>query len=490
MSSIRPLATITVLAMVGVFLYMKITETKPVLPEGVDSWSIDQEIEIGNDFNVSTDIASANTPTAAPAGDTAPAFNPGAAPSAAPAFNPSESAAPASAAPTWNPDPVANEPLKPATLDDTANKPEQPVTTEVAAVPAVPPLPEIPVATNEPTNTDLANADVSGTTAETTPDPSIAVPVVNTPEIVNQPFATTPPTTQDVAVTVETTLPTTDTPTQYDPSIAIDTPAAVQAQTVDPTAVLDPTVTFDQNPATNAAQSSLYAASRLEVQAALDRGELSQALLLLSIWYDDPVLTPTEAQEVQELLNQLAGSVIYSTEPRLVKPHRVQAGEKIEDIAKIYQVPWQLLAKINGIANPGQLQAGQELKVVRGPFSAKIDISKRKLTLELDRRFAGKFDIEFDPSISIEAGHWTVNQKLLTPSTAGFNAATPGGPTEDRSLTLTNASGQSTQLAIIRGASQNSPAAEPTSRVIRLKTGDVDEVFDILSLGSKVIIRR
>jgi len=236
---------------------------------------------------------------------------------------------------------------------------------------------------------------------------------------------------------------------------------------------------------------SLFAATRLAAQAALDRGELSQALLLLSDWYGDPSLLPNEVDEVQQLLGQLAGSVIYSTEHRLEPPYMVQAGERLENIAHKYQIPWQLLAKINGITQPDQIQPGQQLKVLQGPFSATIDFSQRKLTLMLDRRYAGEFAIEIDPSMSVEEGHWSVNQKLLTPGDVGLARAGAMAPTDRRSLVLTSAGGGASQLAILTGSRFASAiGVEPAGRVIRLKTEDVGDVFDILSLGSLVVIRR
>ena len=72
----------------------------------------------------------------------------------------------------------------------------------------------------------------------------------------------------------------------------------------------------------------------------VDRGELSQALLLLSDWYGDPSLSPGEEAELDTLLSQLAGSVIYSTEHRLEPPYRVQAGQRLQDIAQQYNVPY------------------------------------------------------------------------------------------------------------------------------------------------------
>lgn len=80
MSSLRPLATITLLAVVGVVLYMKINETEPVIPDGVGEWS--SQLEIGADGAAAAPgVGLAEAPAlaappfnpAAPAGDAAPA---------------------------------------------------------------------------------------------------------------------------------------------------------------------------------------------------------------------------------------------------------------------------------------------------------------------------------------------------------------------------------------------------------------------------------
>jgi LysM repeat protein len=268
----------------------------------------------------------------------------------------------------------------------------------------------------------------------------------------------------------------------------IATATAPTFPTADP---VTPTESLEADRQTTAGQASLFSAARVAVQSALDRGELSQALLLLSDWYGDPSLSQNEATEVQGLLSQLAGSVIYSIEHRLEPPYMVQAGEKLEDIAQKHNVPWQLLAKINGITNPDSLQPGQQLKVVRGPFSARIDLSERKLVLMLDRRYAGQFAVDIEPTTSIEEGYWAVNQKLLTPGSIGMINPVASTSSEERSILLTSTAGGNGQVTILRGPGAASPAAtDPTGRVIQLRGSDVEDVYDILSLGSQVMIRR
>lgn len=415
MSTIRPLATITVLALVGVFLYMKINEKEPELPTEIAEWSMPEELDIGFD----AETPSFDVPAAPSSG--APVAASSTYSEAPPAFVPNTTAAPA--APKFEPAP----------------QPEAPSVSEELEVPELPPMPTFPG--SQPSSSDNSKLEA--------------------PHVSEPPLAESAPAAPEFTPVEEATL------SPPAPSVTTTSPAAA------------------------AQQASLYSTTRLTVQAALDRGELSQGLLLLSDWYGDPSLTPTETQEVSSLLSQLAGSVIYSREHRLEPPYMVQAGENLRGIAGKYEVPWQLLAKINSISDPDNLQPGQELKVVRGPFSAMVDLSERRLTLMLDRRYAGQFPIEVDPATSVEEGHWLVNQKLLTPASVSMDPASPTTPTDSRSIMLNSVNAESSQIVMIRGGGSGSSAAtEPSGRVIRLKAPDVDDVYDILSLGSRVTIRR
>ncbi len=458
MNSLRPLITVGFLAIIGLFLYMKINETEPVIPEGAMEWNLSESIEIGGaaggglaqyEPQIIAQSSSTAPTTTAPAFDTAPSFE------SAPPFN---SNVKNEAPPAFDPNAALPEFESPNAKVETKvaqNESEQEAkTTAGSATPPLPPLPELPANANRYETTDDLTA--TGSSEPTPPAESSATKTAN--------------------VGSQSTVST-------DAANATTTPDFTTQSPVTPTETFPPA----EAPTTN--QASLFSTARLTVQAALDRGELSQALLLLSDWYGDPSLSESEAAEVQELLSQLAGSVIYSTEHRLESPYLAQAGEKLEDIAQKFNVPWQLLAKINGIADPDQLQPGQQLKVVRGPFTARIELSTHTLVLMLERRYAGKFELDLSPSTSVEAGYWVVDQKLLTPGNAGI-AGTAGAATEEKSILLKSSESGVNQVTILRGTSPATGSSDMAGRVIQLKNADVEDVYDILSLGSQVIIRR
>jgi LysM repeat protein len=231
-----------------------------------------------------------------------------------------------------------------------------------------------------------------------------------------------------------------------------------------------------------------------EIQAALDRQELVAAHAMLSRWYGNPNLTPAEAQQVETLLSQLAGTVVYSTEHRLEPPYTVHAGDTLQTIAQQYEVPWQLLAKINGISAANMVQPGQQLKVVHGPFSATVELDKSQLTLMLDGRYAGRFPISVEQVASLSEGQWVLEQKLVQPTTQDSTvvsaAYTPSAV--DHVLVLRNESpnANGATISITGGKSAPSGPTAVAPAAIRLSPRDVEEVADILSVGSPVTIRR
>jgi LysM repeat protein len=466
-SSLRPLLTILLLAAVGVVLYMKINETEPVIPAGVGDWTAGP-LELGG----GTPAADAGAATSAPnyAADALPPFVPGT--TSVPAPNtastaPKNEPAAGDEAPSWSPSPTAaSEPANTAHDASAASAESSPVARTAEPEAKLPAMPSMPEST--------ASADA----AATSPNPAPAY----TPNL-NPPTADAAPT---FTPSIDVPLPAAATAAAAAAGIAAEAKenAAVASDPITPTAS-----TPVESPAP--AKTSLYPSVRVAVQSELERGELGQALLRLSDWYGDPSLSPEESKEVETLLSQLAGSVIWEGPPahRLEPAHVVQAGESLQTIAAKYDVPWELLAKINGVTDPAALQPGQELKVLRGKFSALVDLSERTMTLMLDRRYAGKFAIELDPTTAIEEGQWKVDQKALTP--AGGVYGQPNGATEDRSLLLSNPASPNSQAAVLRGPGNSDPASpQPAGRVIRLKSSDVNDVFDILSVGSRVTIRR
>lgn len=273
-----------------------------------------------------------------------------------------------------------------------------------------------------------------------------------------------------------------DTMTSSDVAAA-DTPAASFNQEM---AAADPAAVPEAD--TAGIGENDFAAAMDGIRKQLEQGDIANAHLELSRWYDDPRLSAVEHQDLMRILDRVAGTVVYSNQHNLLVPaYVVQPGDTLQSIGEKFQVPWQLLAKINGVA-PAQLQIGSELKVVPGPFDAVVDLDEYLLTLYVQGRYAGRFRIGVGQENSTPVGEYVVQQKLEDPVYYGpdqqIAADDPANPLGERWIDLGNGLG-------IHGTNNPESIGKAESQgCVRLSPVDVADVYDILSVGSRVVIRR
>jgi LysM repeat protein len=220
--------------------------------------------------------------------------------------------------------------------------------------------------------------------------------------------------------------------------------------------------------------------------AQLQKGQWAESLLTLSFFFHDPDMNGEERQRLIDLLDPLAGKVIYSSEHALEAPHEVKPGERLDSIAEQYQVPVSLLQNINGIAQPESLRPGTQLKVLRGPFRAEIDLKRSELVLFLGKYYAGRFAISVgnDPApqatecqvLGKEAGH-----EYVGPNGIRIPARAADNPYGEVYLDLGNG-------ICVHGSPDTIPSQAGLG-CVSLSDADVADIAGILSVGSKVTIR-
>lgn len=216
------------------------------------------------------------------------------------------------------------------------------------------------------------------------------------------------------------------------------------------------------------------------------KGQLKEALATLSVFYGMPNLSPDQRQQLLSRLDPLAREVIYSRRHLLEPPHRVTASETLLEIADKYQVPSQLLANINQVDDPVTVLPGTELKIVRGPFRAEVDLSGQQLTLFLGDLYAGRFEIGVGNDPAPKPGTYTVQEKQTSRvyydrTGVPVPAGSPNNPYGKMWLDLGG------QISI-----HGSPnTVQPTDAGCISVAGDyADDIYGILSQGSSVTIRR
>jgi LysM repeat protein len=282
-------------------------------------------------------------------------------------------------------------------------------------------------------------------------------------------------------------------PATLDPQAAIEPLAAAAeagALSPPPPAPLPPApLPLAAAPPSRGAPSPAFASAWADAHEMLGAGRYAEALSVLSLWHDDATLGLEESQRLEDLLGQLAGTVIYSQKDLLLPPHIVAPGDTLPSIAAPLQVPWQLLAKINGVSDPSQLVPGEHLKVVRGPFDAVISVSRRRMSLQVGGNYAGSFPVVLGRQIYDRVGQSVGVIDIRRPGAAqeptGIAAQVAYAPSAGpKSIIL----GEGLAIEGVEDPSLVSDSASASSVIVSLR--DLEDIADILGPGSQVLVRK
>jgi lipoprotein-anchoring transpeptidase ErfK/SrfK len=239
----------------------------------------------------------------------------------------------------------------------------------------------------------------------------------------------------------------------------------------------------DSVPAPKLANQS-YENAKSTAMDQIKRNQLKEALTTLTLFYDAPELTSDQRQDLLDLLDALAREVVYSRQHYLDIAYFSAPGETMEQIAKRYEVPADILAKINAVNPSTPLQPGTKLKVVPGPFRAEVNLERHELTLFVNELYAGRYPISTGNDPEPKPGTFKVLGKQRDRNYYGQGAPIAGTDPKNPYGGYWVDLGQD---LCIHGTSE---AGNPNQGCISLSPVDAADVYGMLSAGSEVTIRR
>ena len=133
------------------------------------------------------------------------------------------------------------------------------------------------------------------------------------------------------------------------------------------------------------------------------RDSLNQALRM--------PLSPKQSDYIKAQLSELSNRWLSSRtvlpgDP-LCESYRVRPGDILEVIGRKNKVPYEILMDINRISNPRSLQAGQSIKLVHGPFHAKVSRSTFKMDIYLQNTYVRTYAVGLGkPGTETPTGLW------------------------------------------------------------------------------------
>ena len=197
---------------------------------------------------------------------------------------------------------------------------------------------------------------------------------------------------------------------------------------------------------------------------------------------------PRWRASIHDRIEKTANAIYFDPEPQFLQPYVVKPHDQFAVFAKQYNVPWQYLARLNHV-DPKKIRPGQQLKVIKGPFAAIIELNNFVLTLHAYGYYVRAYPIGIGKDGATPLGKFTVLNKVTNPQYTDpqghvIEGADPNNPLGVRWLDLGKGYGIHGTIA------PNSIGKAESRGCIRLRNEDVEEVYDMLALGSEVTIRR
>ena len=207
---------------------------------------------------------------------------------------------------------------------------------------------------------------------------------------------------------------------------------------------------------------------------------------------------------VKNKLSELAKIWLFSRTvlpgDNLCSSFKVRSGDLLSTIGKEHNVPYEILMEINGIARPEALQAGQQIKVINGPFHARIYRSTFTMDIYLQSNtFVQSLKVGLGKDATqTPTGLWQIKNKLVEPpwpDPVSGKILHPGDPDYalgSRWIGLDGIDGAAkgrTGFGIHGTKDPETIGTESSLGCIRLHNGDAIHVYNMLvPVLSKVVI--
>ncbi len=186
-------------------------------------------------------------------------------------------------------------------------------------------------------------------------------------------------------------------------------------------------------------------------------------------------------------------------EDKLCAGYKVNPGDVLENIGKKFNVPYEILMQMNNIAKPELLQAGVAIKVINGPFHARVWRSTFTMDLYLQNTYVRSFPVGLGkPGMETPTGRWRAKEggKLIQPiwtdpvSGRTYHPEDADYPLGSRWIALEGLEGAAVGKTgfAIHGTKSPEQIGTPGSQgCIRLHNGDAILVYNLMMPGASLV---
>ncbi len=192
-------------------------------------------------------------------------------------------------------------------------------------------------------------------------------------------------------------------------------------------------------------------------------------------------------EQVQKEMEDVNMQIILSNVPsEFAVEHIVASGDTLGGLAKKYNTTVELIKKRNGIKKD-VIRIGQKLSVWTAPFNIFVDKSQNILILKVGDEALKVYHISTGKDNSTPVGDFTITSKLVDP--VWFNKGVVVPPDSPQNVLGSRWLGFNLSGYGIHGTvDPDTIGQQVTAGCMRLRNEEVEELYDMIPMGTKVTI--
>jgi len=207
-------------------------------------------------------------------------------------------------------------------------------------------------------------------------------------------------------------------------------------------------------------------------------------------------LTRTLRADVERTLGKLNSVLVLSPLAMAEKvEYVVKRGDSVERIANRFGTTVDLIQQSNQIQNANLIKAGDRLRIFAGKFSLEISKRSKDMIVTLNGRFFKRFSVGTGKFDKTPAGTFTLTEKIKEPvwwrpDGKEVPFGTPENILGTRWMTL-RATGETPDVRGygIHGTWEDASIGKAESAgCIRMRNGEVEELYALVPVGTPVVI--
>ena len=168
--------------------------------------------------------------------------------------------------------------------------------------------------------------------------------------------------------------------------------------------------------------------------------------------------------------------------------HEVTQGDTLHDLAKKYGTTVELLRRSNNLASDGRIYPGMKLKVTKTLFSVIVEKRRNHLTLLANGRQLKRYRVATGEKGSTPTGTFKIINKLKNPT--WFHAGVVVPPESPQNILGSRWLGFDHPGYGIHGTTLPRTIGTQSSKgCIRMLNSDVEEIYDLIPIGTYVTVK-